>query len=108
MQSTLCLIDDYINVLLAGRAQVQPVVFPGLPEDERPITEFESLNDDQLDCYNVIGVSAFKAQRLCPIHWANKNFEKAKAIFLDLWYYILSRLAVGIPCSRAKDYLFYM
>ena len=85
MQSTLRSINDYINALLAGRAQVHPVVFPGLLEDERPITEFDSLNDDQLDCYTVIVTSAFKAQRLCPICWANKNFEKAKAICGTIW-----------------------
>ena len=88
MQSTLCSINDYINTLLAGEAQVHPVVLPGLPEDKRPITDFESLNDDQLDCYTVIVTSAYKTQRLCPIHWANKNFEKAKAIGLDSWYYM--------------------
>ena len=77
-----------INALLAGRAQVHPVVFPGLPEDERPITDFESLNNNQLDCFTVIVTSAYKAEQLRPIHWANKNFEKARAIGLDLWYYM--------------------
>ena len=41
--STLRSINDYINTLLAGEAHVHPVVFPGLPEDERPITDFESF-----------------------------------------------------------------
>ena len=88
IQSTLRSINDNINTLLTGEGQVHPVVFPGLPEDEQPITDFESLNDNQLDCYTVIVTSAYKAQLLCSIHRANKNFDKAKAIGLDLWYYM--------------------
>ena len=86
--STLRSINDNINALLAGEEQVQPVVFPGLPEDERPITDSESLTDDQLDLYIVIVTSAYKTVRFRPIHWANKNFEKARALGLDSWYHM--------------------
>ena len=74
--------------LLAGEAPVLPVVFPGLPADERPITDLESLNDEELDCFTVIVTSAYKAGRLGPNHWANKNFEKAQAIGLASWYHM--------------------
>ena len=58
--STLRSINDYIDTLLAGEAPVHPVMFPGLPADERPITDFESLNDNQLNCFTVIITSAYK------------------------------------------------
>ena len=88
MSSTLHTINDSINALLVKRAPVQHIVFPGLPEDEQPLTGFETLTDHQLDCYTVILVLAFKAQRLCPFHWANKSFEKARTIGLDSWYHM--------------------
>ena len=82
------MINDFINELLAGRAPVQSVVFLGLPEDERPLTDFKTLTDDQQDCYTVILVPAFKLGRLCPYHWANKIFEKARTMNLDSWYHM--------------------
>ena len=77
-----------INELQAATAAIQPVMFPGLPEDEQPLTDFENLTDDQRDCYTVIVVLAFKMGQLCPYHWANKNFEKARTMRLDSWYHM--------------------
>ena len=86
--TTLQIINGFINELQAGMTAVQPDVFPGLPEDERPLTDFEALTDDQWDCYTVIVVLAFKMGRLYPYHWANKNFEKARTMQLDSWYHM--------------------
>ena len=61
---------------------------PGLPEDEQPTTDSESLTDNQLDVYIVIITSAYKTVRFRPIHWTNKNFEKARALGLDSWYHM--------------------
>ena len=63
-------------------------MFPGLPNNEPPLTEFQALTDDQLDCYTVIFVLAIKAQRLCSFYLANKNFEKSKTVGLASWYYM--------------------
>ena len=82
------MINDFINELLAERAQVQPVVFPGFPEDKRPLTKFETLTDDQRDYYTAILVLAFKAERLCPHHWANKKNLKARTMHLNSWYHM--------------------
>lgn len=85
---TLQMINGFINELLLGRAAVQPVLFPGLPEDKQSLTYYKTLTDDQWDCYTVILVPAFKMWRLCPYHWADKKFEKARTMQLDSWYHM--------------------
>ena len=40
------MINGFINELQAERAAVRPVVFPGLSENKRPFTDFETLTDD--------------------------------------------------------------
>ena len=82
---TLQMINGFIHKVQAGTTAVQPVTFPGLPEDKRPLTDYEDLTDDQHNCYTVIVVSAFKMAQRQPYHWANRNFEKARQMRLDSW-----------------------
>ena len=46
------------------------------------------LTDNQRDCYTVLVSSAVRMEHHCPYYWANKNFEKAQQVGLDLWYYM--------------------
>ena len=84
------MINDFINEMHTGIALVRPVNFPGLPEDEQLLTDNMNvhLTNNQHDCYTMLVSSAVRMEWRRPYYWANKNFEKAQQVGLDLWYYM--------------------
>ena len=91
------MISDFINKVHTGINAVQPVNFPGLPEDERPITDDQDvhLTNDQQDCYTILVPLTVRMERYCLYYWANKNFGKAKQVGLDSWYYMGLSIKTG-------------
>ena len=65
---TLQMINNFINKMHTGTTQVQPVNFPGLPEDEQSLTNNKDvhLTNNQQDCYTELVSSAIRIKRRCP------------------------------------------
>ena len=91
------MIHNFINGIHTGINTALPVNFSGLPEDEQPLTDDFNvcLTNDQQDCYTVLVSLAVRMERYRPYYWANKNFEKAKQVGLDSWYYMGLSIKTG-------------
>ena len=81
---TLQMINNFIIDIKCGQDTAQPVIFPGLPQDEDLLT---GLCHEQEGLYAAFLESARRMQRICPQHWANRNFNKAKAMGKDTYYH---------------------
>ena len=80
---TLQIINNFIVDIKYSHNTAQPVIFPGLAQDDELLT---GLCHEQEGLYAAFLEPAQRMRRIRPQHWASQNFNKARVIGLYTYY----------------------